>query len=423
MQAQQNDALKALIDEAGFSAKGLAFRVQEIAASWGLDVRTAHTQIARWLDGQQPRKPTPALIAEALSGKLGRRVTLAEIGMGGDGDDSPDLGLHFAAAPAASVRALTELWTADMHRREFLAAAVAGAALTGPALTWLVTEPGPPPAQAAGRRIGMGEVQAIRATAAMFGDLDNRFGGSHARLAAVQYLSDQVAPLLNGTFSQSVGQALFAAVAEFTLSVAWMGYDSGQHGLARRYFTQALSLTHHAGARQLGASVLSAMSHQANYLGEHDDALCLARAARHGSASVATATVTAQFAAMEARAAARAGDDAGCLRALTAAEAAFERSDPGEDPAWAAYFTASEMADEAAHCLRDLGDWQMAREQAELCLMLAGDEYARSRAFSRIVLAQVLLGQGEVEQAAAAGLDVLPAVADLASVRVTVYMA
>ncbi|GAA2086025.1 hypothetical protein GCM10009780_26270 [Actinomadura alba] len=54
----------------------------------------------------------------------------------------------------------------------------------------------------------------------------------------------------------------------------------------------------------LGASTLSAMCHQANYLGEHREALHLARAAQQGLKGHTPELLEAQFAAMEARAAA-----------------------------------------------------------------------------------------------------------------------
>ncbi|MBO2447108.1 transcriptional regulator [Actinomadura barringtoniae] len=427
MERQLNTRLAAVIDEADVSHLGLASRICEVAKEWRVAPRPAHTQIARWVEGQKPRGITPALIAEALSRKLGRRVTLAEIGMEG-ATTSPEAGLIFADVPSELIENLNELMNADLRRAEFLRGKVTASALNGPAFEWLLASPVEPPEAAGRRRIGASDVEAIRSTASMFADLDNRFGGAHARTAAVQYLSSQAIPLLNGTYSGPIGRALFSAVAEFSLSVAWMAYDSGWHGLGRRYSLQALALAHQAGDRLLGASTLSALSHQANYLGEHKDAVNLARAAQHGVKGHAPALLEAQFAAMEARAAAALGNSrSDCLNALMTAEDSFNRHREGSEPAWISYFDEAELADEFAHCFRDLGRPEESHRYANACLAAGraddgSDEYPRSRTFSRIVLATSYLEQGELEEACSVATAVLPRVEETASVRCTAYL-
>ncbi|MFG2006196.1 hypothetical protein ACGFNU_44310 [Spirillospora sp. NPDC048911] len=422
MERQPNQRLADLIDEVGISHLALAKRICRVAEEWRESVRPAHTQVGRWIAGQQPRGATPALIAEALSRKLGRRVTLADIGMAGT-TTSPEVGLSFSHTTEDLIETVIELWTADLQRRKFLLGSVDVTALTHPAFEWLLASAASPRAREGRRQVGMSDVEAIRSTSAMFAGLDNRFGGAHSRTAAVQYLSDQVTPLLSGSYSSSIAAALFSAVAEFNLSVAWMAYDSGLHGLSRRYFLQALALAHHAGDRLFGASTLSAMSHQANYLGEHRHALNLARAASHGIQHHDEPLLEAQFAAMQARAAAampNAADE--CLDALGIAEAAWERHRAGEEPEWISYFDESELADEFAHCFRDLGQPARSHEYATQCLAAGDEEYARSRTFSRIVLATSLLDQGEVEEACTVATRTLPRVQETASVRCTTYL-
>ena len=76
-----------------------------------------------------------------------------------------------------------------------------------------------------------------------FAQLDNRYGGGHARQALIRYLSDDGERLLRGQYGGPVGPALFSVVAEATLLAAWMAYDSAPtSGLAQRYFIQALAL-------------------------------------------------------------------------------------------------------------------------------------------------------------------------------------
>src|SRR5690606_41324666 len=84
-----------------------------------------------------------------------------------------------------------------------------------------------------------------------------------------------------------------------------MSYDACHHGLAQRYFLQALRLAQDANDRRLAGSILSAMSHQATFLGRYTQAATLARAALMGISPLATPTLPAQFHAMAARALAR----------------------------------------------------------------------------------------------------------------------
>ncbi|NEE35070.1 transcriptional regulator, partial [Streptomyces sp. SID7982] len=78
---QPNERLQTLIQEAACSNAGLARRVNMVGAERGLDLRYDKTSVARWLRGQQPRGRAPGIIAEALGRKLGRTVTIDEIGM------------------------------------------------------------------------------------------------------------------------------------------------------------------------------------------------------------------------------------------------------------------------------------------------------------------------------------------------------
>jgi hypothetical protein len=79
---QPNRHLAALIAEAGFSKKGLAARVIRTGELRGYrDLRFNHSSVERWLRGDRPRPPTPDLLAEVFSARLGRPVTLADLDM------------------------------------------------------------------------------------------------------------------------------------------------------------------------------------------------------------------------------------------------------------------------------------------------------------------------------------------------------
>src|SRR5437868_15324072 len=100
---QPNERLQALIQEAGCSNAGLARRVNVCGTEHGLDLRYDKTSVARWLRGQQPRGRAPAVISEALGRKLGRTVTLEEIGMADAADQASGVGLHFVPSVPGAV--------------------------------------------------------------------------------------------------------------------------------------------------------------------------------------------------------------------------------------------------------------------------------------------------------------------------------
>jgi hypothetical protein len=200
-----------------------------------------------------------------------------------------------------------------------------------------------------------------------------------------------------------------------------MAYDTGSSDTAGSAFVHALALAQLAGDRALGASVLSAMSHQANHTGDPRTALVIARAATGSLAADGSTTLRAQFHAMEARAAAGLGDRAACLRALSRSETELGRTDR-EVPPWIAYFDTCEFTDEAAHCHRDLGDDRRAIAAAKSCLAHPEQGSPRSRVFSRIVYAESLFGAGEAEHGASIASEVLPHATALASRRTVAYL-
>ncbi|MFI7060002.1 hypothetical protein ACIBL3_03385 [Kribbella sp. NPDC050124] len=373
-----NELFAALMAEASCSRSALARDIRDLAAARGLDVRCDHVDVGRWLNGMVPRGDKPALIAEALGRRLGRVVALSELGF--TGGQPLTLALSFSESRDATIRTSRTLWTEDLRRSDFLRMAVSAGALTTPMARWLVSPPAEPPYRSRGpRRVGADDVAAVRATLQMFEALDHKFGGGHARSAAVQYLSDAVTPLLDASYTDAIGRDLFAVAAQFTYKTGAMAYDVGRHGLARRYFVQALNLAHASGDRPLGGKVLALMSHQANYLGEYQEAVDLARAAALGAAGRATPRVRAMYAAMEARALASIGDERSCLRAMQQAQAAFSQEAEDGEPDWIGYFDQAELQDELAHCFTTLRAPREAQQHAQLALGESSDLHPRSR--------------------------------------------
>ncbi|WP_326795489.1 regulator [Streptomyces sp. NBC_01808] len=288
-------------------------------------------------------------------------------------------------------------------------------------------DPGPgwggPGARAPGQRVTQGDIGAMRSVAEMFRALDNAYGGGHARQALVRYLEHEVEPMLRGTYNEATGRRLFSAAADLTRLAGWTSYDIAAHGLAQRYFVQALRLAQASGDRAYGSYVLVTMSRQAVYLGHGREAVQLTRVAQQGVGGGAPPVVQALLHAAEARGHGLLGEVRACTTSLARAERALESARPGEDaPHWARFFDEAQLADEFGHCHRDLQQYRAAAQHAERSLQLRAAGFARSRVFCRLVLATARLGLGEVEQACVLGAEAAQQAAEMRSARAAEYV-
>jgi transcriptional regulator with XRE-family HTH domain len=354
----------------------------------------------------------------------GQGMSLA--GPAGTGD--LDAGLEYPGTPLRAAGTVSSLWQADLADESVLERGlVIPAAWNEASLRWLVAPSAIPSSGDSARdgvRVGMGDVERFRDTVDMFRELDDRFGGGHARDALIRYLQGDAVRLLRGRCTDTVSSALLSAVAEATQLAAWMTYDSTPWSpQAQRYFIQALGLAQAAGDRLLGAGILDSMSHQATYTGRFREAASLAQAARTGTTGIATATLTAHFHTMEARALARLGEARACDLALAAAVSEYERRRPEADPAWFQYFDEAELSAEFGHCLRDLNRAKDAAEHAGRSVGASPDgRFARSDFFATMVLADSYLTAGDAEQACSTALVALGAGEQIRSGRCVNYL-
>ncbi|MCW7946714.1 regulator [Streptomyces hygroscopicus] len=445
-QRTPNRQLAALIAEAGFSNAGLARRVDQLGLEHGLDLRYDKTSVTRWLRGQQPRGTTPALIAEVFTRRLGRRLTAQDLGL--DACAPVYAGLEFAATPEEAVDIVSGLWRKDSgSHAELRKIAFTPAGLVVPSRDWLIGRaddrvshgetPARIPAQGRpavprqrgqsergpGQKVSAGDIAALRSVGELFRALDNAYGGGHARQALVRYLEHEAEPMLRGTYGEQTGRRLFAAAADLTRLAGWTSYDIGAHGLAQRYFVQALRLAQAAGDRMYGAYVLVTMSRQAVYLGHGREAVQLARVAQQGVGTSAPPVVQAMLHAVEARGHGVLGEVRACTASLVRAERALEAARPGDEvPYWARFFDEAQLADEFGHCHRDLQQYRAAVQHAERSLQLRAPGYARSRLFCRVVLASARLGLGELDQACQLGAEAAGQASEMRSVRAVEYV-
>ncbi len=109
------------------------------------------------------------------------------------------VGLSYAPTVAGAIEQVCELWRSDVGRRDLLTgSAVAASALVEPSRDWLISGKDPQVERAAGARVGMADVAAVKAMTTALTDLDHRFGSGHVRPVLVHYLNSVVSGLLSG---------------------------------------------------------------------------------------------------------------------------------------------------------------------------------------------------------------------------------
>jgi hypothetical protein len=119
---------------------------------------------------------------------------------------------------------------------------------------------------------------------------------------------------------------------------------------------------------------------------------------------------------MEACAYAARGDAAPCLRALSDAEHAFDRSNPTEDPPWVD-FDEGGLAGHLARSFRDLNRPREAEQFAVRSIKLCRPTHLRTRVQRYAILASAHAQQGDLEGACAVGRQALAEVPRLRSRR------
>lgn len=349
-------ALDALISASGASHKALAHRVNEYLHDWGTPARYTHTSVANWIRGMTPRWPTPRFIAAALGERLGRPVSLTEIGMADAETMEADVGLDFPRPLSAAIDTATQLWSHVNRRDFFLSSSFAAAAYAVPVRRWLIQPADRHPHHKGSMRVSKADVAELNEAAEHARHWDSKYGGGSSGASQVTAcLQNKAAPLLHGTYTDETGAELFAATARLARLAGFAAFDMGHHDLAQRHYVQALRLARAAGDIPFGGYVLATMAMQAALRGFHDDAIDMAQAAFERAKRQATPRTLAFFRLIEARAHARAADRRAAGQALAASERLLGLATPTQpDPPWIDFYDYARLAADATEIHRDL---------------------------------------------------------------------
>ncbi|MFD9818799.1 tetratricopeptide repeat protein [Streptomyces violascens] len=419
----RNTALAEVLAETGWSQTQAAAAFVRVALESGeRDLAgVSRSHIAMWVKGTRPSGAAPHILCETLSRKVGRRVTLAEIGLAGPTGPSASRS-DWGVDP---LTLLAELGSEDldMHRRKMLAASaysVAGLAL--PPATWWESAP----AVAKGRQplssrtATTEDIDDLRDLTNYFSARDQQHGGGRGRRALVGYLREEAVPLLSRHFTtEEMRRATYSAVAEMTYLAGWMAFDASEHRTAQRYLTLAARVAAEADNGPLSGHILRALAHQAVDLGHSRHALDLASASmtsdRYGQA---VPRERALLSIVHARALAASGDRAGSLGAITRAERDLSQADTGEAPNRVGFFQEASLAHETACALRDLGQQRDAEIHFQRSVATRRRQlYARTHSVTLGYLGAVQVKQGRLDEACSTWNQALDAMSGIHSGR------
>ncbi|MFJ8478462.1 transcriptional regulator [Kitasatospora sp. NPDC094011] len=431
-----NPQLQHWFDLTGLGRKELAALVGDRAAAKGEpNVRPDESRVRRWIrDGEIPRAPVPEILAALFSERLGIPLTPADLGL--PGPDRPVLlsGVDLPWHAASTVTAIANLTRTDMmldSSSDDAAVVKSGDDLTRPLERWPYAEPSvlSPRSGPFTGRVGMSDVEGIRALTAMFREADNRLGGGMTRKAVVATMYDANNLLKTAEYNEKVGQQLFRAVAALGSVAGWMSFDAGKHGSAQRLFVVALHAATEGGDKALGAHILQCMARQMSHLGHIKDALDLLALAQYGSRHQAGPATKALLAGLESRFRAIDGHLTESDAASAAAETAFERIGPGDDvPDYLRWFDRAELCATLgiAHQIaarQSSGNerYRRAERSTEMITEAMGLRPAgrvRSTAFDHVGLVRTHLAVGELDGATEHTRTALTLLSTLTSARV-----
>ncbi|MBO8190975.1 hypothetical protein ITI46_04580 [Streptomyces oryzae] len=425
-----NARLADLFALAGWSKGELARLVNRHAAAMGYaQLATDTSRVRRWIDtGETPRDPVPKVLASLFTERLGRVVTIEDLGFTRPGQTAagePVEGLPLPSGQVAAV--LTEFTGMDLmlNRRGLVgagAALTAGSALTSAMHNWLSADPAGSAAQRATEAagavpaghpsydryeaapVGLQEIEALEHSVEVFRAWDAARGGGLQRKAVVGQLNE-VGGMLSYHHPENLQRRLWGVAANLAVLAGWMSHDVGLEPTAQKYFIIAAHAAREGGDRPRAGEALSRAARQMVHLGRPDDALDLVQLAQSGSGEEALPRTRAMFSTIEAWAQASMGRGQEMRRTLGRAEELFA-SDKGDvaPPSWMQMFDEADLHGMEALAFRTLADHEpvaarTAEHHAKRALALREEGRQRSQIFDYISMASACFISDDPEQA------------------------
>jgi transcriptional regulator with XRE-family HTH domain len=258
--------------------------------------------------------------------------------------------------------------------------------------------------------VGESDVEIVRALTAALASGENAYGGGVVVQAGLGQLR-WAAGLLGSRATSAVRRSLHEAVGNLAEVVGFTAFDMGDIAAAARCFRFALWCADQGSSWTLRACTLADIARAHAEVGEVDSALSAIEFAgvRHDRLP---ATAKAMLAVMHARYLALAGRQEEAFRELGVAdEHFFSDRDPSADPPWLCYYDEAEHDGSVGRVLIPTAvrnkTPDLAVPRLEAAVRLQSPEYPRSRVFSQLRLATLLMSTGDPDEGASIGLNAL----------------
>lgn len=280
-----------------------------------------------------------------------------------------------------------------------------------------------PGAERAPRRISLSDVERLEAETDALRLMDYRLGGDACR-GAVRTRIEDGRLMLDASAAEYVQRRLHVALGDLYNLAGWVCFDVGLAGSARVHFAQALTLAGWGRSNSLVANICYRLGRVCLHHGSLDEALdyfelgLLATAGPDGEIAASILSVNSAWTR------ARKGDGAQALAELDRGRSHFAAADHTAAPSWARFFTETDLSAVTGAIHTDLALTTNPHHTRNAIPLLTeavgdyGDDMARSRAFSLILLSINHLLDRDLDQGVAVGLRALASAEQLASARV-----
>jgi hypothetical protein len=430
---ESNTRLADLFGLTGWSKGELARRVNRQAAVMGHpQLATDTSRVRRWIEtGESPREPVPTVLAALFTERLGRVVTIEDLGFDRQRRAAKRQVDELPWPPERVAAVLTEFTGMDLmlNRRGLMGAGsalAAGSALSGVLHDWLHTDPalaadapsfddpfsfsavpGADPVSLdryEAAPVGSDEIDALEHSVEVFRAWDAARGGGLQRKAVVGQLNE-VGGMLAYRHPAHLRRRLWGVAANLAVLAGWMSHDVGLEPTAQKYFLIAAHAAREGDDQPRAGEALSRAARQMMHLGRPDDAMDLLRLAESGSGDQAPPRTRAMFATIEAWAQASLGQGHAMRRTLGRAEELFA-SDRGDapPPSWMQTFKEEDLYGMQALAYRTLAEHdpsaaKQAQHYARKALELRVDGRQRSKIFDFLSMASACFIADDPDQA------------------------
>lgn len=280
-----------------------------------------------------------------------------------------------------------------------------------------------PSAERAPRTIGLPDVERLEADTHALRLMDYRQGGD-ACLDAVRDRIGDGRLMLDASAAEYVRRRLHVAMGDLHNLAGWVCFDAGLAGSARVHFAQALVLAGWGRHNSLVANICYRLGRVCLHDESHDEALEyfeLGQLAAAGPGDEIAASILSMNSAWTH---ARKGDGGQALAELDRSRDRFAAADHTDVPSWARFFTETDLSAMVGAVHTDLAQTVNLRHARTAIPLLAeavddyGDDMARSRALSLILLSINHLLDRDLDHGVAVGFRALVSAEALTSARV-----